>query len=93
MAVDFPGLVAFNLYSEGKLIFSSSPASAPIGEVIFFGVLSDQPFDAAFIRDPSGGEGLTIDNLFFGDVIPAPGAMALFAVAAIAGRRRRPSSR
>ena len=54
--------------------------------------LGDQPFDEAWILDPGGGAEL-IDNLFFGDVIPAPGAMALFGGAAITARRRRTSSR
>ncbi len=88
VAMDFPGSASFELFREGELIYTSSGHLAPPGETVFLGLLSDQPFDAVRIFDP-GESGAFIDNLFFGDVIPAPGAMALFGVAAFAGRRRR----
>ena len=45
--------------------------------------------DSAAIYDPGGGAGILIENLFFGDVIPAPGAMAMFGFAALTAHRRR----
>ena len=87
IAVDFPGGVLFQLFYEGEVVYNSSGIGSP-DDVNFFGVISDLPFDAAKIRNPAGG-GMVIDNLFFGNAIPAPGAMALFAVAAITARRRR----
>ena len=88
VAMDFPGTGQFQLFSEGELIYTSTWDIAPPGETIFLGLLSDQPFDAVRILDPTGSLAF-IDNVFFGDVIPTPGAMALFAVAALTARRRR----
>ncbi len=88
VAIDFPGSARFDLFSEGELIYTSSGHLAPPGETAFFGLLSDQPFDAVRSFD-TAGDGQFIDNLFFGDVIPAPGAMALFGLASLARSRRR----
>ena len=88
VAIDFPGFAQFQLLSGGKSIYTSSFQIADPGQTLFFGLLSDRPFDAFRIFYPTGS-GAFIDNVYFGDVIPAPGAMALFGLAALLARRRR----
>ena len=83
IAVDFPGLVQFELFQGAELIYSSTVFSAPRN---FAGLLSTQPFDVALISDPSD-DAVVIDNLFFG--VPAPPTLALLAFAALTACRRR----
>jgi hypothetical protein len=86
LAVDFPGVVKFRLYSQGQLIYTSTDfIFGDIGS--FAGLISDQPFDAALINDPTGD--VFIDDLFFGPPVPAPSALAAFALFFAARSRRR----
>jgi hypothetical protein len=91
LGVDFPGIVKFRLYWQGALIYTSTDfIFGDIGS--FAGLISDQPFDAALINDPTGG--VFIDDLFFGPPVPAPSAVSLILLAGAArgrrGRARRP---
>ena len=70
-------------FGSSTLRVSSSPSHSFVN-----GIISDQPFDAVRSFD-TAGDGQFIDNLYFGDVIPAPGAMAMFGLAALTTRRRR----
>ncbi len=84
IAVDFPGIVQFELYSEGQLIYTSSLFGAGVG--LFAGLVSTEPFDMARIADPFD-DNVAIDDLHFG--VPAPGAIWLFGLAALLPARRR----
>jgi hypothetical protein len=84
IAVDFPGSVAFNLYSKGRLIYESpvfDDAFSP-----FAGLVSTVPFDKALLYDPFGG--LRADTLYFGPPIPAPAGLGILALAGMCVRRR-----
>lgn len=86
IAVDHPNNVAFRLYWQGQLTYTSSNFNhGGVGH--FAGLISDQPFDAAVIYDPANG--VFIDDLYFGPPIPAPGALGLLACAAVIRRSRR----
>ena len=84
IAVDFPGLVHFELFQGAELIYSSTVFSDILGN--FAGLLSTQPFDAALISDPSD-DAVFIDDLHFG--VPTPPTLALLAFAALIACRRR----
>ena len=85
IAADFPGSLDFRLYYLGNLIFQSTHFGNG-GPGWFAGLVSDNPFDKVVIFD----SGLFIDDLHFGPAIPAPGALALAAIAgAFSSRRRR----
>ncbi len=88
IAVDFPGDVAFQLYWGGALVYAS-PGFFAINPGGFAGLISDTPFDAAVIFDPTGN--VNIDDLFFGPPIPAAPALAALALVALfpTSRRRR----
>ena len=85
IAVDFPGDVQFELYSKGKLIYTSSGFSDEGDPPGFAGLISTVLFDSVLITDPLGD--VFIDNLHFG--VPAPGTLALLGLAAILPKRRR----
>jgi hypothetical protein len=88
IAVDFPGAVVIQLYCDGELLFESRLFGGS-GEGFFGGLISSEPFDAAFIFDPTL-DGVAIDDLHFGPPIPAPPAGAVILMSIIlAGRRRR----
>jgi hypothetical protein len=96
LAVDFPGILFIELYSQGELIDTTNGwGSGGVG--FFFGFLSSEPFDAVRIIDPIDNA-VFIDDLHFG--IPAPGPLWPLAVAALclgcrrrsAGTRGRPGS-
>jgi len=84
IAVDFPGGIQIELFSEGQSIALSSNVDPDSN---FFGLLSNETFDKARIFDP-GGETF-IDNLYFAPPIPAPGVLGGFAIAALCFHRRR----
>jgi hypothetical protein len=88
LAVDYPGSMKFKLYWQGQLTYTSSDFLNS-GSGSFAGLISDQPFDAAVILDPTGG--VFIDDLYFGQPIPAPGALGLLFGASLlrVSRRRR----
>ncbi len=80
----YPGNLLYQLLSGGDVIYTSLPYSAPgLGE--FYGVVSDQMFDEVKIINDSGL--LSIDNIYFG--VPAPGAVSVFGLWFVGGRRRR----
>lgn len=86
IGVDFPGALHIDLFSGGKLIYSSSDfAGSGSG---FFAGISDEAFDQVVLIDWVDGLAF-IDNVSFG--IPAPSAMALLALAGVMGTRRRRS--
>jgi hypothetical protein len=84
IAVDFPGFVQFELFNDGKLLFTSSLFGGG-GHGFFAGLVSTELFDAVLITDPTGD--VFIDNLHFG--VPAPGTLALLGLAAALPSRRR----
>jgi len=89
IAVDYPGAVQIEFWSDDELIYTSSEAGGQ-GAGHFFGVISDQPFDRVVLSDWFGG-GVAIDDLHF-STIPGPGGAALLGIGALAltgGRRRR----
>ena len=89
IAVDFPGSMAFQLFRDGQLLYTST-LWTPGGLGHFFGIVSSEPFDAARIIDPLGEA--EIDDLHFG--APAPGVLWAFGIGVIGlGRRSRPRER
>ena len=84
IGVDFPGFLSIELFSGGRLFYTSSIAGGG-GVGFFFGLISSELFDAAGLIDP-GGDAF-IDDLHFG--VPAPGAIWLLALAGLLPRRRR----
>ncbi|MCH8152483.1 MAG: hypothetical protein IH830_08940 [Planctomycetes bacterium] len=85
IAVDFPGLVQFELFREGELIYTSSEFGVG-GVGNFAGLVSSELFDLAVIDDPSDSS-VVIDDLHFG--VPSPGALWLLGLSALRPRRRR----
>jgi MYXO-CTERM domain-containing protein len=88
IAIDFVGLAQFELFRDGELIYTSyvfddNPST-------FAGLFSTEPFDAVVLDDPTAGF-ISIDNLYFGPPIPAPGAFGLIGLSAFLGTRRRRS--
>jgi hypothetical protein len=89
IAVHYPGVVQFQLFNNGQLIFTSGMFGTGPGQVsAFAGLVSSQPFDSAIILDWASGT-VTIDNLYFGPPIPAPSAAGAIAVACLIRPRRR----
>lgn len=88
IAVDFPGSLRIALYWQGAVTYTS-PDFVNGGTGFFAGLISDQPFDAAIIIDPTGG--VFIDDLFFGPPIPAPATFAAMLLAALVPHSRRRS--
>jgi hypothetical protein len=84
IAVDFPGIVQFELYSGGELTYTSPWFGAGVG--LFAGLLSTEPFDMARITDPFDSQ-VGIDDLHFG--VPTPGAVWLLGISALYSARRR----
>ncbi len=87
IAVDFPGLIQFELFSAGELIYTSSEFGVG-GVGNFAGLVSTELFDLAVMSDPSGVD-VVIDDLHFG--VPSPGAIALLALGGLFFTRRRRS--
>lgn len=86
IAVDFPGLVRFELYSGEDLIYNSLVfGEGGIGN--FAGLVSDAFFDRAVLIDDFAGQQASIDDLHFG--VPGPAGLWLFGIAAAAPPRRR----
>ena len=87
IAVDFPGLIQFELFSAGELIYTSSEFG--IGGVgNFAGLVATELFDLAVMSDPSDTD-VFVDDLHFG--VPSPGAIALLALGGLFFTRRRRS--
>ena len=87
IAADFPGLLTFQLYFQNQLIYQSTDFGGG-GAGWFAGLVSDRPFDRVRMYDPTSD--FFIDDLHFGPAIPAPGVLALAAIAgAFSSRRTR----
>ena len=86
IGVDFPGLLSIELFSGGRLFYTSSIAGGG-GTGFFFGLISSDLFNAAVVAEPAPGLEAEIDDLHFG--VPAPGAIWLLALAGLLPRRRR----
>jgi opacity protein-like surface antigen len=75
------------LYLQGSLVYQSGPLINASFQ--FRGLISTQPFDRVVFTSIPFGPG-TIDNIYIGNPIPAPGvAAALAMVAGAVGHRRR----
>lgn len=86
IAVDFPGTLWIELYHDGQLLYQSN--GGPGGGAGFFtGLVSTEGFDSVVLIDFKGGT--YYDDVHFGAPIPAPSALALFAIGTLFGRRRR----
>jgi hypothetical protein len=85
IAVDFPGDIQFALLRAGEVVHTSGLFGVG-GVGNFGGLVSTEPFDAVRLYDPFDPV-VVIDDLHFG--VPAPGALMLLCVAALAPRRRR----
>jgi hypothetical protein len=88
VAIDYPGDAQFELFDGGELIYTSSPFYGDDLSGNFAALVSPQPFDEIRITDPVGSQ-VSIDDLHFGPPIPAPGALALFALTLIGSTCRR----
>ena len=86
IGVDFPGFLSIELFSQGRLFFTSN-LSGGAGVGNFLGLISSQLFDAAVVVEGAPGFEAEIDDLHFG--VPAPGAIWLLALAGLFSRRRR----
>lgn len=89
IAAEFPGMLQFELYRAGELVYESSIFSRdPIDN--FFGLVFADRFDMAILVDP--GDDAEIDDLLFGAPVPGSPAFGLLGlIATIRGRRRRSS--
>jgi hypothetical protein len=87
-ALDFTGNMRVQLYSRSQLVFETNTYSA--GFTPFVGLVSSDSFDGAIVFDPDD-DIITVDNIYVGPPIPAPGALALLNIGALAltGKRRR----
>ena len=85
IAADYPGALQLQLFSEGELIYTSSEFGfSGLGH--FAGLVSSEPFDEAVITDWTD-DAVFLDDLHYG--VPTPSTLVLFALAALAPRRRR----
>jgi len=82
IGTDLVGPLQIELFANGEPLNEPDPFG---GE--FLGYVSDEPFDSAILLNPGGST--TIDNLYFGPPIPAPGALGLFAFGSIVLKPRR----
>jgi hypothetical protein len=91
IAADFPGNLGYELYSGDDLIYTSFEFGVG-GTGNFGGLVSSKPFDSVFIWQQPGTDGIFIpyvDDLHFGALVPAPGALSVVALAILFTRRRR----
>lgn len=83
IALDFPGYVSIQLFSDGQLIYDSPNFG---GGPAFVGWLSTGLFDEAIIVDPFDTN-VDLDDLHFG--VPSPSAISLFLLGGAVWPRRR----
>lgn len=90
IAVDFVSRASFRLYLNGQLTYTSSNFVGGAGS--FAGLISDRPFDAAVIYDPTGG--VFIDDLYFGPPfvgsVPVKPVMRIAHAGQTLGHRNQP---
>jgi hypothetical protein len=84
-AIDHPGTEGFKLYMGSEFIFDTGLMGGS-GTGKFSGIISTLPFDKVVIQDPIAAT--LIDDMYFGPPIPAPGTLALLAIAALNLRKR-----
>jgi hypothetical protein len=92
MAVDHPNLIYIRLFVAGTMIYETQwPGFGGGGAGFFAGLVSPLPFDEVeILKEPFGSPWVFIDDLHFGmPLVPAPGALALLGLAALAMRRLR----
>ena len=89
IGVTYPGVMGFELYNNGVLVYTSGLFDDGGTPGAFAGLTSDSPFDQVVLSNTFPG--VNIGDLYFGPPIPAPGAIGFIALAACAPvRRRRP---
>jgi hypothetical protein len=93
IAADFPGSLAYDLYSGDDLIYTSF-VFGDGGTGNFGGLISSIAFDRVFLwKHPSGPFQefiLGADDIHFGALaVPAPGALGVVALALLIRPRRR----
>ncbi len=71
IAVDFPGMVQFQLFLGDKLVCESELFFAFGGNIAFAGIVSSTPFDRVIIQDPTDLN-VGIDNLYVGVLESGP---------------------
>lgn len=89
LAIHHGGNAYFNLYSHGSLIGTS--AFDPVGGIgSFLGVVSTQPFDEVVITKPEiYGIHFAVDDLHWGNQVPAPGALVFISLLPFTSNRKR----
>jgi hypothetical protein len=87
IGVTYPGVMGFQLYFQEQHIFTSGLFDDGGTPGAFAGLLSTEPFDRVVLANTFPE--VNIGDLYFGPPIPAPGALAVFAVIAITSPRRR----
>ncbi|MDZ4753411.1 MAG: hypothetical protein SGJ11_02815 [Phycisphaerae bacterium] len=73
----------FSLYSGDTLVYESPE----FGTNPFIGAISTIPFDRVVMSRSGGGP--AVDTFWFGGTVPAPGTIAVLALAFVGSRRRR----
>lgn len=88
IAVDYPGGIRFNLFSQGQLLYTST-FFAPGGLGNFAGLISIMSFDEVYLdKGPPFANSVFIDDLHWDAPVPAPSALMLFAAAAFGAQSR-----
>lgn len=81
----YTGVRGFILFADGIPIYENVYFDFGL---VFFGVTTTVPFDEVWLIDPAGHP--AFDNIYFSQAsIPTPGAIALLALGALTGSRRR----
>ncbi len=86
VAVDYPGVIAFELFKDDVHVYSSIWFSGHIGD--FAGLISTDSFDKVVIHDPLN-ESVSIDDLYFGGYVPGAGSGVLLVFSSLFWRKRR----
>ena len=79
--------LSYAVYGQNGYMGSFQIPTTNIPGPRFFGIISTQPFRQIF-GDASDGSGM-MRSLMFTQIVPAPGAMAVFAGLLVRGARRR----
>ena len=79
--------LSYAVYGQNGYMGSFQIPTSNIPGPRFFGIISTQPF-RQIIGNASDGSGM-VSSLMFTQIVPAPGAMAVFAGLLVHGARRR----